>query len=610
MAGAAEPLSAYVVGVEPFDFVRAPRNIREGDLLVAFVSANDVGVVNEIDISGGNPWVPQDQSTDSFDTRVFTQVAGSNNPRNYLVEVPGGGVVGLLHLRNATPAGMRLETLAGGFREDGRVPTPALTPGAAGGVEVRYAVVWNPIFDLFWDWGGFDEEDQGGGFGSYAFLGANTRYTGAGLPSRWLEHDSVFVSAWQSWTLVFEAGDYVPPPPPAPKFTQGMGRALYRYTAHDLMTGGYLDDLYPQDVSYDKRIGEPGAFSCRLPIPNRTVAEAVRRIIPRVREDLTTGPGRFEVRIWREGELWGRYWITGARLSRGRDGKIAVELRGSTLDAYFHSLRIRQDIFYEGNPVANVRTLLQHAMSKPGAWSGLEFMPGSAGDTKTLLINADDGQTYGQAAEEESSGEGAFEWTLHEEVGPSGVVSRWVWGYPKLTSDRVHVFTESPHGGEIAEWSLEIDALQGGTHWQTRGGTPESEDASEDTFPVWSGVRTSPHAAAGWPRIDHQMDHPTQSTSVFQLNAYTKYWADAAGGAMWVRQVTVILGANPSLNMNCLGDYARFIMSNVWYERTEEGGAGLDIRERIIGIQIKPTSRGVGKEEAVLTLETLEVPSS
>lgn len=594
----------------PWDFVRAPRDVQPGDMLLAFVTSSNAFDVSDIELTGGNPWVPQAELADDFGTRVFAQVAGLNNPTWYQVELNGEGLVGLLHIRGGTPDGLLLVSDSGGYEEDSRVPAPDASPGIAGGVEVRYAVLWNSLFESAWGRGQFPTEDWDlADDNTAAYLGAKTLLTGADVPVKLLDTDSSLVEVWQAWTVVVTPADYVPPPPPVPAFAQGKGTALYRFTAHDFKTGTYLDDLYPQDVSYDKRIGEAGAFTGRLPIPNAQVAQAVRRIIPRLRSDMATGPGRFEVRIWREGVLWGRYWITGARLTRGRDGRISVELRGSTVDAYFQSLRVRDDIFYQGNPVANVRALLSHAMTKPGAWSGLTFQEGSAGGDRLLLINGDDGHTYGRASQDQATGDGGFEWTINEQVGESGVESTWVWGFPKLTSDRTHVFTESPHGGEIAEWALDIDALQGGTDWETRGGTPES-DASEDAFPLWSNVVATGHRAAGWPRLDHQLDHPEQSLVKSELNNYSAYWAEAAGGALWVRQITVILGANPSLNMNCLGDYARFIMSNVWYERTDEGGAGLDIRERIIGIQVRPTSKGVGKEEAVLTLETLEVPTS
>ena len=76
---------------------------------------------------------------------------------------------------------------------------------------------------------------------------------------------------------------------------------------------------------------------------------------------------------------------------------------------------------------------------------------------------------------------------------------------------------------------------------------------------------------------------------------------------MWVRSVTVFLAKRTTLSLNSLGDTVRLMITDVWHERVD-GGAGLDITGRIIGIEIRPTGRGRGREEAVLTLESVEVP--
>ncbi|MFB4294785.1 hypothetical protein ACBI99_44650 [Nonomuraea sp. ATR24] len=584
----------------------APPGVAAGDTLIAFVTST--AALTDLQISGGNPWTQVGASSAPFNqinTTVFATQAGPDNPTTYAIDYDGSqaALVGVLHLRGATLSQLLLATDAGEVTPD-EVPCPDASPGVAGGVEVRVALGRDSAIDLVWDDGLFPVEGQDLLGDLSMYIGARTSLTDADLPVLNMTSSS-HVFDWQAWTLVVTPGDYVPPPPPTPSFTQGKGIALYRYTAHDFMTGTYIDDIYPDDVTYDKRILEPGRFSGRLPIPNRRVAAAVRRVIPRLKSDLTTGPGRVEIRIWRDGELWGRYWLTGARLTCGRDGKISVELRGSTLDAYWYSVRVRDTLELAGDQVINVRGLLQHAQSRPGAFSGILFQPGASGVDRPLTATKDNGTSYGRAAAEYARTDGGFEYTLTETIGGAGVQSTWTWAYPKLGSDTVHLFSQSPNGGETAEWSLDIDALQGGTDFEVRGGTPET-DATETRTPVYSAMVTTPHRAAGWPRIDALVDHPHQSTDAGTLDAYAAYWAARSGGALWVRTLTVFLGKSPSLSMNSLGDMARQVMSNVWYEH-EDGGAGLDIGERIIGISIRPPQKGRGKEEATLVLESVGV---
>lgn len=611
------PLRVRVYPIEgSHDQIPAPPGVQAGDVLALFVAST--GNAGDIEVSGGAEWSLQESEQGAADGALsgalFTQVAGVSNPSTYAISMDSldSGVAGIAHLRGASAASLSWDVRGGGFTETWLgLELPSLNDGVAGGVELRFLAGESPEDDVAWELLGLpvQHRDNDPSTGMAGYLGARSLLTDDELPEREAATSNIFVTRWLAWTLVVAPANTTPSTPAIPGFAGGRGRALYRYTAHDLMTGAYIDDLYPRDVTYDKRILEPGQFTGSLPIPNRRVAQAVRRVIPKVKTDLTTGPGRVEIRVWRDGSLWGRYWLTGARLNFGRDGKIAIELRASTLDATWFSVRIRDTREYSGNPVANIRSLLQHCQSRPGAFAGIAFQSGSAGSTTELLVTKDDGSNYGRAAQEHARLEDGIEYTLHEGVTDEGVVtSTWVYGAPKLGTGTKHVFSRSPHGGDIVEMSLDIDALRGGTDWEARGGTPEG-DATEDRAPVYSALVTTPHRAAGWPRIDRLIDDPSETTSVSRLNRFARYWARAAGGALWVRSVTVFLGKNSTLNMNCLGDYARLIVTDVWHER-EDGGAGLDISERIIGISIRPTAKGSGKEEATLILESLEVPGT
>ena len=603
MASIASPRHASVTAIDSGDRFNAPNGVASGDVLIAFVSST--GTINDATITGGNPWTTIAESHDQFHTIVLATAAGTDNPTTYEVEYDGGSdaLVGVLHIHGATLAQILLQAQGGGdLLIDEGVPCPDASPGVAGGVEARYALGFNSTFDIVWNFGQFPEEGQDAESGGLsAYLGARTSLSSADLPVLDIEPLTAFISGWQGWTVIVSPGDTVPPPPPVPSFAN-RGRSLYRVMAHDIMTGDYIDDLYLKNWEFDKRVLEPGQLTGTIPIPNGRVAAAVRRVIPKLKSDLSTGPGRVEIRIWRDGVLQPRYWLTGARLQRGRDGKIGIQIRASTLDAYWFSVRVRDDRDYQGDQVSNVRSLLQHAQSRPGAFAGVQFQAGTSGVTRPLLVGKDEGTTYGRVASEYARTSGGFEYTVNEAVGDTGVESTWVWGYPKLGAGAEHVFSTSPHGGDIAEYSLDIDALQGGTDWEVRGGTPET-DATEEREPVYSAVVTTAHRAAGWPRIDRLINHPTQSTDQGTLDDYAAYWAAQAGGALWVRSVTVFLGKNSTLTMNSLGDHVRMLITDVWHERAD-GGAGLDVSERVIGMAIRPPMKGRGKEEAVLILES------
>jgi hypothetical protein len=601
---AVQPRSVQVTPIGEFDLVDAPAGVQPGDVLLAWVRST--GDVEDIDLSGGAPWVTLAENTGTFSTRMYAQVAGTTNPSQYAIELGDGdsGLVGLAHLRGATLADLVIESTSGGFRSAG-VPCPAADPGVAGGAEIRVALASNAFIDIEFS-GGYSREGQAADDGDAMYVGARTALSSADLPQQVISTESAIVNGWQAWTVIVAPGSTVPPPPSAPAFAV-RGRAQYRYTAHDLLTGQYIDDIYPRDVEFSKKIREPGSFSGSLPIPNSRVAAAVRRVIPKTKADLTTGPGRVEIRVWRDGDLWGRYWLTGSRLRRGRDGKISIELRGSTIDAYWYSLMVRATLNgADDEQIDNATTFLAFALSEADADLGITFQSGSSEVFRPLAVKPEDNTNYGRVVEEYSKSKDGFEYYLREEVDETGVVSTWVWASPKFDTGIAHVVSTSPHGGDMIEYGADVDALRGGTDWKARGGTI-TLDATEDSFALFSEPVETPHRDAGWPRIDHHVDHPTQSIEPDELDELAEYYAEVAGGALWVRTVTVTLSKRSTLTMNSLGDRARLLITDVWHE-SEDGGAGLDISERILEIQVRPTGRGRGREEAKLTLESVEVP--
>jgi hypothetical protein len=604
MTDTAQPRSVQVTPVSDFGLVDAPDDVQSGDILLAWVSTT--GDVNDIDISGGSAWTALAENTSGeTPTRLYAHVAGTTNPSQYQVDLDGSlGMAALAHLRGATLSSLVIESTSGGFRSG--VPCPEASPGVAGGAEIRVAVAVNIAVDIVFSGGGYPRQDQAVSDGVAAYIGAQTSLSSADLDQQVISTNE-FVLGWQAWTVVVSPGSTVPPPPPVPAFAVS-GRALYRFTAHDFLTGAYIDDLYPRDVEYSKGLRGPGRFSGSLPIPNSKVAAAVRRVIPKAKSDLSTGPGRVEIRIWRDGELRGRYWLTGSQLTRGRDGKISIALRGSTLDAYWYSLMVRATLDGEDDEqITNARTFLGFALSQADAEGiNIAFQSGSSGVFRPFLVKPEDNTSYGRAVEEYSKSDDGFEYYLREEVDETGVVSTWVWASPKFDTGISHVFSSSPHGGDIAEYGADIDSLRGGTDWRARGGTLQP-DPEEDGFAVFSDPVETPHRDAGWPRIDHHVDHPGESTDGDELEGLAHYYAALAGGALWVRTVTVFPSKKSTLTMNSLGELCRLLITDVWHESVD-GGAGLDISERILEIAVRPPRRGQGREEVTLTLESVEVP--
>lgn len=579
--------------------------VQPGDLLIAFHAADD-GWAEDRTISGG--WIrrPAEEGMEWAGVTVWTRVASANEPSGYQV-TQGPTADGVVHIVAVRDADTDQVTI----RSDFGTIAPRVRPATASGVEIRYvAVAPDEPNTVSWSApSGYTLVQAQSGYWTSAAVATRTYSSSAWLPRVEFVPSGIIWDAI-AYTIVVESAPSVPPPPPPsyPPIAPGRGTALYQYVFRRLLSGEYLGTLDLEGVTFDKRILQPGSFSATIPIPNKRIGDQVAEIIPRTAEELSIGPGVIVVDIWRAGEPWGEYWITAATPSRSRRGTPTIQLRGSTLDAYLAQVEIQDELVFSADQIEIARQLIGHMQSDPHANIGLVLQDGVSGVTRERTYTAEESGTYGQRLVELAQVDNGFEWTINVGVRDGALSREWVWGYPTLgdtTTD--HVFIDARHGGDILEWSEEIDALRGATRWRARGGTPVADDedavdASVEAKPLISDVHeATAHLDAGWPRIDKTLNY---SSVVVQqtLDDYAAYWAQTAAGALRVDSITVALGAEPSLTPNRLGDWCRIYLDNEWHEPHWR-------ERRIIGVSITPTSRATGREEAQLILESVEVES-
>ncbi|GAA0969701.1 hypothetical protein GCM10009555_017300 [Acrocarpospora macrocephala] len=601
-----------------------PPGIQAGDLLLV-VHFADLGGLGDMTISGGAPW-PTPIATRTAEvggggTKIYRRYAGTDEPDFYTLtqsasplELADSTIV-MIAVKDASANGIVIEQTGGGSFGPpiGSVTTPAATPPTASSLEIRVAigfpinafppqgltpVTWSAI-------PGFSVKANPQSRNYVAMQVATRDLVSSERVGEKTTSPTPGVFGYHGFTIIVPSAESsAPTPPPIPPFTPGRGVSPYRYTVHDMATGTYKADITPRDVTFDRRIGEPGLFSGTLDVPNRRKAAKIAKVIPPKSDDLTSGPGMIAIYIWRGGAMWGIYWIHGARIQRSRRGAVTITLRGSTLDAYLLHVTVSEDVEFTGEQIANARALLTHLQADPTANIGLSLMAGSSGTpSRTLTVKEGDDKSYGDALWSYSKAYGGFEWTIDPQITGNTVSRNWIWGYPRIEGDTVHTFQESPTGGDIVEWGEEIDALRGGTRVKVRGGTPEATDATEGSVPrVSAWISATAHLLAGWLRIDRLVDHPGQSTDTTQLDDYATRWVATFAGAVRVYSCTVLLGKTPSISPSSLGDQVKRVMVNPWHGRTN-GAAGFNMSQRLIGIAITPISRTTGKEEAQLILE-------
>lgn len=580
-----------------------------GDLLLAFQSA-DSGSNGVLFLGGGwtplasfpgGTW-PGSSNITWAGTKIWSRVAVTGEATSYTAQ-HGPVADGMVTI--VAVAAARTDNIIIQFGVNGLAVAPTATPATPTGLQLRYAAgVPNPpggpvTWRLPANYTPLAEEQGDDTWTTIALMSAPIVSTSP-VGSAGFAPDPLIAAVHGITVLIASTETPVPEPPVYPPFTPGKGSSQFRYLFRNLLTRAYLGDLDLEDVTFDARIGQPGALQATIPVPSRKVADQIAEIIPRDESRLDIGPGVISCEIYRSGDCWGEYWITGAQPRRSRGDTPVIHMRGSTLDAYLLHVELQTLRGYASqDQIVIARDLLNHMMGQPYANIGLTLESGTSGVLRDRLYDADQ-STYGQLLQDLGEVENGFEWAIRMRVVDGVLQRRWEWGYPTLGQQDppLHVFVDSPGGGDILDWAEDIDALRGATRWRARGGTSGS-DASTAGSPLISSVHeATAHLAAGWPRIDRTINR--SSVTVQQtLEDWAAYWAVTAPGALRVDSLTVALPAEPSFTPNSLGDTARIYLDNEWHT------GGWRTR-RIIGMRVKPPSKDDGLEEAQLILEGRE----
>ncbi|MEV4424963.1 hypothetical protein ACN9M0_21830 [Streptomyces sp. R-07] len=358
----------------------------------------------------------------------------------------------------------------------------------------------------------------------------------------------------------------------------------YRAIFCDLLTDQTLDILPLRDVSFDDYIGKAGSLSGTIPIPDKDIADRVKK----VRE------GRTAVYLERGGDLWwgGIVW-TSTLQSSGR-GVLTLGIQAATFDSYAGRRRIRTDITYDvpTDQVEIARRLWRELdlQTYPGAPEGEE--PRRLGITfgdeipkfqKTASWRKGDETVYLEALDQLAATENGFEHQIlvYRDPVTGRRIRQLRLGEPKIVTGATDLVFDRP--GVILSYSFPYDATRGGTTALARGASTNANAAAESR-PIFSTQQyASDLLVDGWPLIDLSSDH-NEITDPLALDSVAATELKEARGAVVIPSISIHLGGivPPAL----LGRVARIRITDEWYAQ------GLDARYRIIGTKITPPERG------------------
>lgn len=582
-----------------------PPGVEQGDVLVAVQTSADVTGAPMLTPSG---WTLLGQLAPVEDwggVKVWWKAATSSEPASYTFRQDASesivGIVAISDCDNSTPPLISITSEDGGAQ----VTCPAVSPSSTSGVTIRYAaalqfgnpITWSPPASHT------ERMDRNAAFFTSATLATRAR-TAAGSTGSASFGAVPSANAPHVVAVTIDVGGVGGPPAPEPEPIPPSPDIHYKFNFCDLRTDDFICNLDLRDVSYSRLIGEAGSFSATVDVVDDVTAALVASVVPRWVEhatdpdSLSTGPGRCVCHVYRNGIIWGSYFITKAQVELDGRGAIKVTLTGSSLESYLNAVEIRDTLTYTATDQLDIaRDLINSMQAETFANIGLTQQSGTSGVLRDREYKAGEGGTFGQRLKELADVDDGFEYMIEVSDPGTGSRTRLVrYGYPRLGVAADHVFQQP---GNVLSWSQEINALSGATSYRARGETINT-DASTPSEPLMSAeANATQHLDAGWPRIDKTLDYSTVK-DVDTLDLYATRWATERPGALRVHQVTVRLDDTEWTPAN-LGDTVRVMLSNHWWP-IRNGGASFDHRWRVIGVQVRATSRGAS-ETATFTFQ-------
>lgn len=358
----------------------------------------------------------------------------------------------------------------------------------------------------------------------------------------------------------------------------------YRYQFCDLRTDQHIVDLPLTGVSFDRRICEAGTFSATLPIPHATVAELAALVVPRVPGDVSRGPGRTVVHVWRNGQIWGSYVIWSAKVTADARGRVSIALQGAGLESILWRRRVTTVSYTQVEQLDIARSLVSRMQGDTvggSQWLGLTF----GGQTSSGVLRDRNYSTFdyamvGERLAQLSEVINGPEWGIFTSANSAGVRTREFRASQVLGTGRIHRITQP---GLLTDWSYTVDATDATTNHIVRGGGADGTPRIYTTR-----VASVSHLVPGWPWLDRVYDYPTSTTT----GAYADWWHDHRSGATRVMDATVRVPETPMLTPDHLGDVARMTMVNPWWPlHPDTGEPTFDEARRIVGMEIRPPER-------------------
>lgn len=371
----------------------------------------------------------------------------------------------------------------------------------------------------------------------------------------------------------------------------------YTYRFADLLSDEEVLEIELSNVKFDRRIIQAGAFSASIEVPNLSIAEQVKKIVP----------AKTVVHVYRDYEIWGTYIIWTMVIASSSHGPVRVDIQGATLESWFDRRIVDVDLTYNDVDQFDIaRDLVNQAQT---GWTPYEYNAdlsivydtNDSGTLRDRSYYVADAASVGQRLRELAAVDNGFEYLIHT-YQDSGVRVREFILETQLGSDSENIVFTYP--GNILSYQITYDATESGTAWWTRGDTI-NDDATATSFPLMTAapVMSDPWLSANFPHLDRVIDY-SSVTVLDTLEDYAAWWRDNHSGFSAVPVISITTNnLNTIITPTSLGSYADFTIVDEFFALGD-----FSSRNRVIGIEVTPPERG-SQESIRLVIETTIDPT-
>lgn len=340
-------------------------------------------------------------------------------------------------------------------------------------------------------------------------------------------------------------------------------------------------------------IGKTGSLEGSVSVINPTLGRRIASVLG--------GEGRMTMYAYYGDECWWGGFLDRTSLKSNAFGAV-LEFGGSTFESYPDRREARTDQAFTAIEQTELARWLWNYMQGTGPGSNVRIstdFPAIISKKRDMSWKRSEARTVGSILKEVSNRVGGFEWIIDCYTDGFSRYRDLLVGYPMIGRPETNLILTYP--GNIMEYEIEGDALDGATSFQARGkapdpvGTPNPKGStstakgSEPTEPIMSKEFHSDDLLRnGYVRMDTTVERDTV-TKISTLDDWAELARDMRSGPL---VLPAVLARAEGMTQAVLGSNVKLIINDHPFPQGDHGEPGYEHTARCIGYEIDPGEYG------------------